>query len=270
MGGRSVSVRLGATACFLLAAAGAVLLPDCSDSGSSNTDDGGSSSGDGGSSSGAGGSSSGDGGSSSGGTSTADWSESERSGIATYYDADGSGACSFQPSPDDLNVAALNSEQWSGAAWCGACADVQGPNGSIRVRIVDLCPECNAGHLDLSQQAFAQIAEVSAGRVDITWNFVACTVQGPVRYRFKDGTNQWWAAILVENHALPITSLEWSLDGGSWQQADRQDYNYFVVSSGLGTGPVSVRITAIDGQQLEDDLPVVEEYLVVDGRAQFQ
>jgi expansin (peptidoglycan-binding protein) len=47
----------------------------------------------------------------------------------------------FDPSPDDMNVAALSSQQWDGSAWCGACAEVTGPSGSVRVRIVDLCPE---------------------------------------------------------------------------------------------------------------------------------
>ena len=168
-----------------------------------------------------------------------------------------------------MNIAALNNPDWENAAWCGACADVQGPNGSVQVRIVDRCPECQSGDLDLSPTAFDQIADRAAGRVSITWNFVACNVGGNVAYRFKDGTNPGWAAILVENHRLPITSLEWSTDGQNWQAAQRQDYNYFVVSSGVGAGPVYVRITAVDGQVIEDTLPTVHEYLVVDGSGQF-
>ena len=41
-------------------------------------------------------------------------------GIATYYDATGEGACSFDPSPDDLMVAAMNAEEYDNAAVCGA------------------------------------------------------------------------------------------------------------------------------------------------------
>ena len=33
------------------------------------------------------------------------------------------------------------------------------------------------------------------------------------------------------------------------------DYNYFVVDSGVGPDPFYVRITAIDGQTLVDQLP---------------
>ncbi|HLE51108.1 MAG TPA: expansin EXLX1 family cellulose-binding protein, partial [Anaerolineales bacterium] len=90
-------------------------------------------------------------------------------GIATYYAATGAGACSFDPSPQDLMVAAMNAEQYDNAAVCGAYLYVTGPQGAVTVRIVDLCPECQAGHLDLSREAFAQIAELPQGRVPITW-----------------------------------------------------------------------------------------------------
>ena len=191
-------------------------------------------------------------------------------GIATYYDADGSGACMFDPSPNDMDVAALNSVQWSTAAWCGACADVTGPSGSVRVRIVDRCPECDFGHLDMSPQAFDQIAERRLGRVDITWQFVSCDVSGPVAYKFKDGSNPWWTAVQVRNHRLPVESLEWSKDGETWQTAERESYNYFLETDGFGEDGTRVRITAIDGQVLEDTLPPVESELEVQGAAQFE
>ena len=57
---------------------------------------------------------------------------------------------------------------------CGQCVLVTGPKGTVKVRIVDLCPGCAMGGLDLSSQAFAAIAALSAGRVKITWHFVPC------------------------------------------------------------------------------------------------
>ena len=61
------------------------------------------------------------------------------------------GACSFDPSPDDLLVAAMNGAEYDNAAWCGAYVHVTGPKGAVTVRIVDLCPGCKAGDLDLSR-----------------------------------------------------------------------------------------------------------------------
>jgi expansin (peptidoglycan-binding protein) len=194
---------------------------------------------------------------------------STRSGEATYYAATGEGACSFDASPDDLMVAALNAPDWQGSAWCGACVRVSGPQGEVDVRIVDLCPECASGDLDLSPQAFDKVAERHLGRVPISWTFVSCHSRGNVRYRFKDGANPYWTAVQVHNHALPIRSMEWSKNGNSWTTMPRQDYNYFLEDSGFGEGSSKVRITSIDGQQLVDELPQVEESLVVEGAAQF-
>ena len=50
-------------------------------------------------------------------------------GIATYYDATGAGACSFDPSPEDLMVSAMNAEEFDNAALCGAYVHVTGPKG---------------------------------------------------------------------------------------------------------------------------------------------
>lgn len=193
-----------------------------------------------------------------------------KSGEATYYGATGAGACSFDPSPHDLDVTALNQPDWSGSSLCGACAEVTGPNGTLTVRIVDLCPECDAGDLDLSEEAFAKIAEPSAGRVPIGWHLVSCAVAGPIQYRYKDGANEWWTAVQVRNHRLPVVSLEFATDGATFQPTVRTDYNYFLAESGFGPDRVRVRVTAVDGQVLEDELPPVRELLVTDGHSQFQ
>jgi expansin len=193
-----------------------------------------------------------------------------KSGEATYYGATGAGACSFDPSPDDLDLTALNQPDWSGSSLCGACAKVTGPKGTLTVRIVDLCPECNSGDLDMGEAAFAKVAEPSAGRVAITWHLVSCAVSGPIQYRYKDGANQWWTAVQVLNHRLPVVSLEYATDGVTFQPTVRTDYNYFLTESGFGPDPVRVRVTAVDGQVLEDELPTVQERLITKGHAQFQ
>lgn len=192
-------------------------------------------------------------------------------GVATYYDATGAGACSFDATPNDLDVAAIDMPEWNGSAPCGECAAVTGPNGSVTVRIVDLCPECEKGHLDLSMEAFAKIADVAAGRVPISWRVVPCAVKGNLEYRYKEGSSQYWTAIQVRNHRLPVTALEVQLGGGAWQPVPRSDYNYFVDASGVGTtSGFNVRVTASDGQQLVDALPPVQSALTVAGAAQFQ
>src|SRR5262249_52998494 len=50
-----------------------------------------------------------------------------RSGQATYYDADGGGNCSFDPSPSDLMVGAMNQTDYRNSLICGAYVQVNGP-----------------------------------------------------------------------------------------------------------------------------------------------
>ncbi|WP_186001861.1 MULTISPECIES: expansin EXLX1 family cellulose-binding protein [Corallococcus] len=192
---------------------------------------------------------------------------SEQKGIATYYGATGGGNCGFEPG-GDLMVAAMNREQYDNSAVCGECVDIVGPKGSVRVRIVDQCPDCDRGHLDLSREAFAKVAEVKDGRVDITWTPVSCDVSGPVQYHFKDGSNPYWTAIQVRNHRLPIQKLEWKREG-DWRALKRESYNYFVTTDGVGEGRFQLRVTASDGQQLTDSLEKVLDNKTVDGAEQF-
>jgi expansin (peptidoglycan-binding protein) len=192
------------------------------------------------------------------------------SGIATYYSATGDGACMFGPSPGDLMVSAMNAEQYDTAAVCGAYVHVVGPKGEVVVRIVDLCPECRAGHLDLSREAFARIADLPLGWVDITWQVVSPDLPGPVAYHFKDGSNQWWTAVQVRNHRNPIAKLEYLDAGGQWVAVPRSEYNYFVQTNpGMGPGPYAFRLTDSYGSVLTDSgIPHIENG-TIDGAAQF-
>lgn len=176
----------------------------------------------------------------------------EHAGEGTYYAADGSGNCSFEASPGDLMVAAMNTTDYDGANACGACITVDGPAGSVTVRIVDRCPGCPAGDVDLSEQAFAAISPLSAGRVPIIWRYVPCTVSGPIRYHFKDGSNPFWVAIQIRNHRHGIAKLEARRDDGTYSELSRAEYNYFLETSGLGEGPFALRVTDVHGLVVED------------------
>jgi expansin (peptidoglycan-binding protein) len=189
-------------------------------------------------------------------------------GDGTYYTADGTGNCSFDASPSDLMVAAMNAVDYANAAWCGACLAVTGPNGTITVRVVDQCPGCQHGDLDLSEQAFGMLAPLSVGRIPITWHEVACPVSGPIAYRFKEGSSAFWTAIQVRDHRYPIAKLQVQT-GSAWQDIPRADYNYFVAASGLGAGPYALRVTDARGQLLADPAIALGDAVVRVGAAQF-
>lgn len=195
--------------------------------------------------------------------------EEFRNGVITFYDADGAGHCSFDPSPFDLDVAAVTQADslYGNATWCGSCAEIEGPLGTVLVRIVDSCPECQVNHLDLSPQAFAKIAKLDDGLVNVRWRFVSCPVRGNLRYFFKPDSTPFWTAIQVRNHSLPITKFEWWKDD-TWVPVARTDYNYFEIEN-MGTGPIRLRVTASSGQALDHDLPGIQPGGTVESSDQF-
>ncbi|GAQ81437.1 Expansin [Klebsormidium nitens] len=112
---------------------------------------------------------------------------------ATYYGdplgagATNDGAClwgNVQPA-FGTNVVAAGPAIFNNREGCGLCFDVScdssrdswkeqqqpGPDciaGSIRVYVTNLCPECDANHIDLSMPVFLSIAEQRAGIIPIT------------------------------------------------------------------------------------------------------
>ncbi|KAJ8655445.1 hypothetical protein O0I10_008939 [Lichtheimia ornata] len=96
-------------------------------------------------------------------------------GQGTYY-TPGLGSCGIESTAKDM-IAALNAPQMGSSGNpnsnknCGKKVKVKGPKGSVTVKIIDTCPGCAKGDLDLSPAAFARIADLDDGRVSITWSF---------------------------------------------------------------------------------------------------
>lgn len=171
-------------------------------------------------------------------------------GVATAYEAgDGNGACLYGPS-DDLMVAAMNHTDYESAKACGAYVLVRAANGaSITVRIVNECPlPCAPGQIDLSQQAFAKLADLSVGRLPITWTLLSPAASGTISIRYKDGSSQYWCGIQAIGHRNPLAALEVRTANG-WRKLPRTDYNYFLAADGNGCGK-AIRITDIYGERL--------------------
>jgi len=176
----------------------------------------------------------------------------EVAGTATYYTpASGTeGNCSYPSPPADGLYVALSPAEYGAAAACGGYLEVSGPDGTVRVEVTDQCPGCATGHIDLSQAAFAQIAPVSAGQVSVTYKSVADPpLPVPVALRVKEGSSQYWLALLAMNTGNPLTSVQVETASGGWLYLVRADYNYWIAQSGAGSGPFTVRLTDTAGHQ---------------------
>jgi expansin (peptidoglycan-binding protein) len=191
----------------------------------------------------------------------------EERGEATFYTfAHRMGNCSFERPPADMLVGALNTAQYARSAACGACVRIAGPKGATTVRIVDRCPRCRRGDIDLSRAAFERIADCDQGRVAIRWRFVPCAVNGPIRYHFT-GSKYGWTALQIRNHRHAIAKVEWLADGGVIE-LERQNHNYFARTAKMGPGPYTLRVTDVQGSTLTDTR-VNDDEQEFEGSAQF-
>ncbi|WP_406464251.1 expansin EXLX1 family cellulose-binding protein [Streptomyces sp. NBC_01622] len=189
-------------------------------------------------------------------------------GVATFYDADGGGACLYDPG-DDVLTGAMNTTDYESSKACGAYVLVHAAGGAtVTVRITNECPgDCAPGQIDLSAQAFAKLASPSAGRIPITWNLVSPSTSDTISIRYKTGSSRYWCGIQAIGHRNPLARLE-VLAGGTWRQLPRASYNYFLSESGSGCGG-AIRLTDIYGEQLTVPALAVRPDVVQPTRLQF-
>lgn len=192
-------------------------------------------------------------------------------GEGTYYGGGYEGGCAMlDPINPDLYVCAMNITDYDNALLAGAYIEVTSYGGSVKTLVTDLLPEGKKGDVDLNEDAFPLIANKIDGRVDISWKIIPLETDEPVSFRFKEGSTQYWCGIQVLNHRYPVAKLEYLNSNGDYVQLPREQYNYFI-SSDMGTGPFTFRITDIYGDVIiEEDIPLqLDSNTIVQGKNQF-
>ena len=173
-------------------------------------------------------------------------------GKATHYEAVGGGTtngnCSFPALPTNQLYVAVSPAEYAKGAACGTYLDVTGPKGKVRVVVMDQCPECAAGHIDLSKTAFGKVGTLSDGIVPVTYSTVKNPAVPALSFRFKNGSSQWWFALQVLDHGNRLASVSVKVNG-TWKAATLADYNYWIYQPGAGPGPYSIKVTDVYGQQ---------------------
>ena len=173
------------------------------------------------------------------------------SGTATHYVLTGLPNCSYPSPPADDLFVALPPSQYDGAAACGGFMTVTGPDGSVTVQVIDQCPDCAAGHIDLSEPAFAKLAPLSAGLINVRYQYLADPpLPGPITMVAKSGSSQYWLALLADNTGNPLASVQVETASGGWMSLARASYDYWIAQSGAGAGPFTVRLTDTQGNQV--------------------
>ncbi|KAH9828141.1 Carbohydrate-binding module family 63 protein [Teratosphaeria destructans] len=189
-------------------------------------------------------------------------------GDATFYGGKlADGACSFTnySLPSGLFGTALSDNNWESAGNCGGCISVQYGNKCITAMIVDECAGCGENHLDLFQNAFAELADISKGTIKTEWEYVQCPgVTGPLRIHTKTGVSKDWFSAQVVNANRRTAKMEVSTDGGStWMDTTRRDYNFFEIPAGTKCDSAWIRVTSPMGDVVTvKDVPMLPDFWV--------
>jgi expansin (peptidoglycan-binding protein) len=170
-------------------------------------------------------------------------------GQVTFYTATQLGNCMFTSKiPGVIDVAA-NLEDYDEARACGTFLELTGPKGKVVARVADSCPTCDGrGHFDVEGEVnfVTHFGPAMRGRIPVSYRSIPFEA-GPLQVRVKEGSSQYWAAVLVQGHRLPVTRVEMELEGG-WGDLQRQTYNYWVSPKAPGRGLRSVRVTLVGGE----------------------
>ncbi|OCB91405.1 expansin family protein [Sanghuangporus baumii] len=90
-------------------------------------------------------------------------------GRFTFYET-GLGACGGWNNPTDF-IVALNEEQWDGGSHCWEKITINYNGKSTQAQIVDLCPGCPRGALDMSPGLFGFLDNPDLGVIYGSWSF---------------------------------------------------------------------------------------------------
>ena len=190
-------------------------------------------------------------------------------GIGSIFDASESSVFQCLLPFGDGRLAAVGTSMFAGSARCGECLRVTGPEGSVVVRVVQLCGGCSEDQIELSEPAFASIADPLEAVADISWTRVACPVSEPVSFVFQNA-NPFYVKLQVREHRYGIESM--SLIGANDEYPmSRVVDNFFEINpSEAPVANVAVRITATTGESLVQNVGATGQVGPIPGTAQFE
>jgi hypothetical protein len=151
-------------------------------------------------------------------------------------------------------LAGVSSTYNEGGAVCDRCIYIKTALGkSIVARVVTYGATNDPGDIDVSPSVYAALNQGEYPR-HMTWQFVKCPAAGPIRYEFQTGAHIWWSSLWVRTARVPIDKVEvkCSKHPEYFELQVGSDGTY-TDSGGFGAGHFTLRVTAIDGQFVEDD-----------------
>lgn len=172
-------------------------------------------------------------------------------GEGTFYEGiagSDTGNCLIFVAEGDYKHCALNSIDYDNAQACGGYIEVFGEKGSVVLQVVDRCPECKEGDVDMTREAFEKIDDPIKGRVPITWKSVESPKEEHILIKFKEGSSEFHTEIQFSQLKYPIKSLEY-FENDSWIPMERKLYNFFVEPKGIKS-PMKLRASSVNEEDI--------------------
>lgn len=146
-------------------------------------------------------------------------------GTATWYNDSGYGACGTNIDAATQMLVAAPAALWTAPnpnndPLCGQSIQVTYNGTTLTLPIEDKCPSCDAGHIDLSEPAFQQLADPAIGVITVDWKIVSGgsggtggTTAGPIT---------GYAGLCVDDRYASTTNFNpiqiWGCNGTAAQQ----------------------------------------------------
>jgi expansin (peptidoglycan-binding protein) len=185
---------------------------------------------------------------------------------ATEYGGNTNGACgmAYNP-PSGFGAAAVSVDMFADSAACGTC--MQATYGSVTktIMIVDECPDCHKNGPKVQEDLFLDTwKDLAAGKNEplskgildgIEWKSVSCGLKQSLQLKWKEGSNDEWAALSVRHSNLAVVKMSIQrIDGsqpGPWVELElRKDMACFTMagSQNMPGKLFNVQLTSMDGQ----------------------
>jgi expansin len=158
-----------------------------------------------------------------------------------------------------------------GGSICDACILIEtGMGKSVVARVVTYGVEAEDGDIDVSPNVYEAIHQGEFPRSQ-SWRLARCPEAGPLQYEFQTEANVYWTSLWVRNPRVPLSKAEVKKSGSSsFVELVRGGDGTLTDASGFGEGAFSLRLTAVDGQVITDELPGFTPGALIESTEQFE
>lgn len=175
---------------------------------------------------------------------------------------------------EGLILAGLATGHMDGGRLCDACIRITTAEGKSTVARVVTYGDTGPNDLDLSPGACTALSGTpgcEAWPRQMSWQFTQCPDTGKISYQFQTEASAWWSSLWVRNARVPLQKVEVkSTKHATWFALQRAGDGTLTDAGGFGEGAFTLRVTAVDGQQIEETFSTFPAGALVESSQQFK